>query len=105
MKNIRPSFEVWERDISEFPPGYQKITCHMIFDVKIGKNFMRKWRFVTDGNKTKTPESMTYLSVVSRDSVCITLKIAALPILQGTVESGFEWQPSPSLDNIMERTN
>ena len=37
LKNIRPDFEVWEKDISELPPGYQKITCHMIFDVNMEK--------------------------------------------------------------------
>jgi hypothetical protein len=42
------------------PPGYQKITCHMIFDVKMGENFRRKARFVADGHKTKTPAGMTY---------------------------------------------
>ncbi len=78
MKNVRPAFEVWEKDISELPPGYQKITCHMIFDVKMGENFRRKARFVADGHKTKTPAAMTYSSVVSRDSVRIALTIAAL---------------------------
>jgi hypothetical protein len=59
------------------PPGYQKITCHMIFDVKMGENFRRKARFVADGHKTKTPAAMTSASVVSRDSVRIALTIAA----------------------------
>ena len=76
--NTRPAFEVWEKDISELPPGYQNITCHMIFDVKISKNFRRKARFFADGHKTNTPAAMTYLSVVSRDSFRIALKIAAL---------------------------
>ena len=78
MKNVRPAFEVWEKDISELPPGYQQITCHMIFDIKMGENFRRKARFVADGHKTKTPAAMTYSSVVSRDSVRIALTIAAL---------------------------
>ena len=75
MKKIRPYFEVWEKYISELPPVYQNITCHMIFDVKMGKNFRRKARFDADGHKTKTPEVMAYESVVSRDSVRIALKI------------------------------
>ena len=78
MKNVRPAFEVWEKDISELPPGYQNITGHMIFDVKMGENFRRKARFVADGHKTKTPAAMCYSSVVSRDSVRIALTIAAL---------------------------
>ena len=78
MKNIRPAFEVWEKDISELPSGYKKITCHMIFDVKMGKNFKRKARFVADGHKTHTPARMTYSSVLSRDSFWIALTIASL---------------------------
>ena len=78
MKNIRPAFEVWEKDISELAPGYQNITFHMIFDVNMVKNFRRKARFVADGNNTKTPASITYSSVVSRDSVRIALTISEL---------------------------
>jgi hypothetical protein len=78
MKNVRPAFEVWDKDVKELPVGYQEITCHMIFDVKMGENFRRKARFVADGHKTQTPAAMTYSSVVSRDSVRICLLIAAL---------------------------
>ena len=59
MKNIRPDFEVFEKDISEFPPGYQKIICHMIFDVKMGKKIIRRARFFADRRKNKTPSEMT----------------------------------------------
>ena len=78
MYNLRPDFEVWEKDILVLPPGYQNITCHMIFDVNMGRNFRRKTRFVTDGHKTKTPAAMIYFSVVSMDSVWIVLKITSL---------------------------
>ena len=78
MKNTRPDFEVWKKDISKFPPGYKNNTCHMLFDVNMGKNFRSKAQFVGDGNKTKTPAEMTYLSVVSRHSVRIALTIAEL---------------------------
>ena len=64
MKNIRPAFEVWKKNISELPPVYQKITCHMIFDVNMGENFRIKVRFFADGHKTNTPAAMTYSSVV-----------------------------------------
>ena len=50
----------------------------MIFDVKLGENFRRKARFVARGHTTKMPMSLTYSSVVSRDSVHIILLIAAL---------------------------
>jgi hypothetical protein len=78
MKNVRPAFEVWDKGVSELPPGYQKITCHMILDVKMGENFRRKACFVADRHKTKTPAVMTCSSVVLRDSVRIALTIAAL---------------------------
>ena len=82
MRNVRPAFEVWEKDVEHIPPGYQQIKCHMIFDVKMGENFRRKARFVTGGHTTETPMSLTCSSVVSRDSVRIILLIAALNGLQ-----------------------
>lgn len=58
--------------------GYQELTVHMIFDVKLSENFRRKARLVADGHKTETPSHVTYSSVVSRDSVRIMLLVAAL---------------------------
>jgi hypothetical protein len=29
IKNARPAFEVWEKEISELPPGCQQITGHI----------------------------------------------------------------------------
>ena len=49
-----------KKDILELPAGYQKITCHMVFDVKMGKNFRIKSRFVSDWHNTKTPAAITY---------------------------------------------
>ena len=60
MKNIKTVSEVWEKDISELPPVYQNITCHMIFDVKMGKKIRIKERFVADGHKTNIPAALTY---------------------------------------------
>ena len=50
----------------------------MIFDIKMSENFRRKARLVADGHKTTSPSSITYSSVVSRDSVRIALTLAAL---------------------------
>ena len=52
--------------------------CHMIFDMKLGENFWCKARLVTGGHMTDTPNTFTYSSVISHDSVCIALTIAAL---------------------------
>ena len=78
MKNVRPAFEVFEGDDHQLPDGFQEIKCHMIFDVKIGENFRRKARLVAGGHTTDAPATLTYSSVVSRDSVRIALTIAAL---------------------------
>lgn len=60
------------------PTGYTEIPCHWIFDVKLGENYRRKARFVAGGHKTDAPASITYSSVVSRDSVRIAFLLAAL---------------------------
>jgi hypothetical protein len=49
----------------------------MIFDVKM-EDFRRKARFVAGGHTTYTPHEMTYESVVSRESVRVSLTLAAL---------------------------
>jgi hypothetical protein len=82
MKNVRPAFEKWEKSPGELPPGFQKIKCHMIFDIKMGENFRRKARLVANGNETEAPATLTYSSVVSRDSVRIALTIASLNQLE-----------------------
>ena len=77
MKNVRVAFEEYDGDINDLV-GYKKLDMHMIFDIKMGENFRRKARLVADGHKTATPATITYSSVVSRDSVRIALTIAAL---------------------------
>ena len=78
MENVRPAFEVWEKDVSQIPPSYQQIKCHMVFDVKMGENFRRKARFVVGGHMTEAPSTLTCSSIVSRDSVRIILLVVAL---------------------------
>ena len=82
MKNVRIAFELFEGCEADIPPGYQEVKCHMIFDVKMGENFRRKARMVAGGHMTDAPATLTYSSVVSRDSVRIALTIAALNDLQ-----------------------
>ena len=57
------------------------IKCHMVYDVKM-ENFHHKARFVAGGHMTKVPATVTYASVVSRESVQIALTLAALNGLQ-----------------------
>ena len=72
------AFKVFEGGVQQLPRGFQEIKCHMIFDVKIGENFRRKARLVAGGHTTDAPATLTYSSVVSRDSVRIALTITAL---------------------------
>jgi hypothetical protein len=74
---VMVSFKATDIDPSKLV-GYQEITTHWIFDVKLGENFQRKARLVADGHKTHTPASVTYSTVVSRDSVRICLLIVVL---------------------------
>ena len=63
---------------SKVKPGYSFCSTHMIFDIKMDGKFTRKARLVADGHKTEAPSSLTYSSVMSRDSVRIAFMIVAL---------------------------
>ena len=77
---VRIAFKIKHGD-EKIPPGYQYIRCHMIFDVKM-EDFRRKARYVAQGNMTEAPATLTYASVVSRESVRIALTLAALNDLE-----------------------
>jgi len=68
MKNIRPAFKIYKGDVSKLV-GYQRIRCHVLWDIELGENFRRKARLAARGHTTETPLSITYSSVVARDSV------------------------------------
>jgi hypothetical protein len=75
MRNNSVTFEFLEPE-DRIPFGYKQITLHMIFDVKM--DFTRKARLVAGGHLTDVLTSLTYSSVVSRDSVRIMFLLAAL---------------------------
>ena len=54
------------------------MNCQMVFNIKMGKGFIRKARMVAGGHMTESQALLTYASVVSRDSVRITLTIVTL---------------------------
>ena len=80
MKIVRAAFKIL-LDGTSAPNGYQKISCHMIFDVKM-EDFCWKARLVAWGHKTKAPPTITYASVVSRETARLALTIAALNDLE-----------------------
>lgn len=45
MSNVRPELEVYEEKEEQLV-GYQKIGCHMVFNIKMEDNFRRKARLV-----------------------------------------------------------
>jgi hypothetical protein len=75
MKNVRVAFKVLDAN-QNLPVDYLKIPCHLFFNIKL--DFTRKTRLVAGGHVTDPPAIITYASVVSRESVRITLTIAAL---------------------------
>ena len=81
MKKFRPDFEEWEGTASKIDAAYQKVTCHMIFDVKMLDSdgiFRRKARYVAGSYTKETPGALTYASTVSQYSVRIVITLAAL---------------------------
>jgi hypothetical protein len=80
MKNVRITFNVLENN-QMAPEGHQEIRCHGIYDIKMD-SFAQKFRMVAGGHMTEAPATLTYASVVSRESVQIMLTIAALNDLQ-----------------------
>ena len=76
MDKVRIAFDI--KEIGAKPPiGHSRIGVHLIFDVKM-ENFQFKARLVANGNETGTPASLTYASVVSRESVRTALTMAPL---------------------------
>ena len=75
MNNVEIAFKFLD-DGTKVPIGFKKITCHLIFDVKF--DLTRKARYVGGGHLTNVSPSLSYSSVVSRDSVRIMFLIAAL---------------------------
>ena len=80
MKNFQVAFKIIPYGTTT-PNGYQKILCHMIFDIKM-EDFRRKARLVAGGHWTKAPVTITYASVVSHKMVCLALTIADLNDLE-----------------------
>lgn len=81
MSKVQVAFQVLEDGASSLPT-FQEIRCHLIFDVKM-EDFQRKARLVAGGHMTQSPPaSVTYATVVSRESVRIALTLAALNDLE-----------------------
>lgn len=94
MRNVRPAFEVWDKNQAAIPIGYQEVNCHLIFDIKmLGENFRRKARFVAGGHTTEVPSVLTYASVVPHNSVTLrsppNAALNDLPILACYIQNAY----------------
>ena len=58
------------------PPGYKRITAHLVFDVK--HDLRRKARFVAGGHLTDPPKDSVYSGVVSLRSLRLVAMLAEL---------------------------
>ena len=67
IDNCRVAFKILGEG-QEPPPTYQYINCHMVFDVKV-EDFCRKARYVAGRHMMEPPATLTYASMVERDSV------------------------------------
>ena len=74
MKNVEVAFKFLDYG-TKMPIGFKRITCHLIFGVKF--DLTRKTRYVGGGHLTQVSPSLSYLSVLSRDSVRIMFLVAA----------------------------
>ena len=73
--NAKVAFKLL-KDGEKPPPTFTEITCHLIFEVKF--DLQRKARYIAGGHLTDLSSSITYSSVVSRESIQIAFLVAAL---------------------------
>jgi hypothetical protein len=76
MTDNRIAFDIQCPDVRQPPGGYQIIPLRMVFDVKM--DFRRTARLVAGGHVTNAPDSITYASVVSNESVGIAFTLATI---------------------------
>ena len=101
MTNVGIAFEVLAEG-AVAPPGWHKVTGHLVFDVKM--DFTRKARWVLDGHKTPDPIGSTYAGVVSRESVRIAFTYAALnglDVCAADIRNAYLQAPSSQKDYII----
>ncbi|KAL7485042.1 hypothetical protein ACHAW6_010651 [Cyclotella cf. meneghiniana] len=76
MKNVWVAFDVLTDGVVP-PTDHQYMKCHMIFDIKM-EDFCCKALLVARGHITKAPATLTYASIMSRETMHIALPVAVL---------------------------
>ena len=83
MTNVRISFDKLDGVTPDamgkgtIKPGYEHVNMYMIFGINMNGNFTRKSRLVADGHTIAPTSSITFSSVVSRESVMIAFIFAS----------------------------
>jgi hypothetical protein len=102
MTNVGVAFEILPTD-GRPPPGWSKVSGHIIFDVKM--DFTRKARWVLNGHLTPDATDVsTYAGVVSRESKRIALTYAALnglDVIAADIRNAYLQAPSSRKDYII----
>ena len=75
MGNVGVAFEFNDED--KIPRGHKQIVLHIVFDIKMD-SLQRKSRLVADGSRTNPLKSITFSTIVTRDSVQIFFLLCAL---------------------------
>ena len=78
MSAVKVAFKIHDEN-ERLPIGSQYIKCHMVFSIKM-EDFTQKACLVAGGHMVEA--CLTYVSVVSRESVRIALTLAALNDLE-----------------------
>jgi hypothetical protein len=102
MTNVGVAFEILPED-GQPPPGWSKVSGHIIFDVKM--DYTRKARWVLNGHLTPDATDVsTYAGVVSRESKRIALTYAALndlDVIAADIRNAYLQAPSSRKDYII----
>ncbi|KAL7474135.1 LOW QUALITY PROTEIN: hypothetical protein ACHAW6_000128 [Cyclotella cf. meneghiniana] len=76
VKNVCVAFDILPNGVVP-PSDHQYMKCHMIFDIKM-EDFCCKAQLIARGHMTKAPSTLTYASVMSRETVHIALLVTVL---------------------------
>ena len=101
ITNVKVAFKFLD-NLAAPPVGRKRINCHITFDVKM--DLTHKSRFVAGGHMIDPPTSMTYASVVSRDSdriVFLLWAVNVVDILTGDI--GNAYLNAYTIENIYYR--
>ena len=75
MENVKIAWQIIPAG-KKTPHGFQYVNCHIVFDIKM-EDFHRQAYLVVGDYMTNAPGTITYSSVVKRETVHITTTIAA----------------------------